>query len=101
MKIYFERSGGFSGSRIAATIDTNLLRSGERKQISDLLYSSKFFDLASKSQPLKVEGVDFFKYKITVDTEGHKQFSLEITDFSTPPELKPLINFMTERAQKV
>ena len=94
MKIYFERSGGFAGIRMSTEVDTHSLPPDEAHKIQGMIDNAKFFDLKeSSSQPPK-RAADYFKYKITVQTEEGTQNTIETNDINMPSELRPLINYL-------
>ena len=69
MKIHFERSGGFAGISISTTVDTHSLQPDEAQKIQGMIDNAKeFFDL-KKSSPPPRRAADYFKYKVTVQTE--------------------------------
>lgn len=97
-KIFFERSGGFAGIPISTTIDIYSLPPDEAHKIQGMIDNAKFFDLKeSSSQPPK-HAADYFKYKITVQTEEEEeegiQNTIETNDINMPSELRPLINYL-------
>jgi hypothetical protein len=98
MKIYFERSGGITGTHITLTIDTKLLPPEEVRKIQNILDDMDFFDLPSKYLPPK-QGADLYQYNITVDTEQRKH-SVEISSFPIPSELRPLIEYLSSKITK-
>lgn len=98
MKIYFERSGGITGSHITLTLDTKLLPPEEVRKIQNILDNSNFFYLPSKDQPPK-QGADLYQYNITVETEQCKH-SVEISRFPIPSELRPLIEYLSSKISK-
>jgi hypothetical protein len=102
MKIYFERSGGFAGIRMNTEIDIHSLPPDEAHKIQGMIDNAKeFFDLKeSSSQPPK-RAADYFKYKVTVQTEEEeKQNTIETNDITMPSNLRPLINYLIEKATK-
>jgi hypothetical protein len=66
-----------------------------------MIDSAKFFDLKeSSSQPPK-RAADYFKYKVTVQTEEEgKQNTIQTNDITMPSNLRPLINYLIEKATK-
>jgi hypothetical protein len=102
MKIYFERSGGFAGNikRPPVEVDTHSLPPDEANEIQGMIDNAKeFFDLKKSSPPPK-RAADFYKYKITIQTEEGKQNTIETNDITKPSELVPLINYLTEKSKK-
>ena len=101
MKIYFERSGGFAGISSSTEVDTHSLPPDEANKIQGMINNAKFFDLKeSSSQPPK-RAADYFKYKVTVQTEEEgKQNTIQTNDITMPSNLRPLINYLIEKATK-
>jgi hypothetical protein len=103
MKIYFERSGGIAGILMSTEVDTHSLPPDEAHKIQGMIDNAKFFDLKeSSSQPPK-RAADYFKYKVTVQTEeeeGEKQNTIQTNDITMPSDLRPLINYLIEKATK-
>jgi hypothetical protein len=102
MKIYFERSGGFAGISSSTVVDTHSLPPDEANKIQGMINNTKeFFDLKeSSSQPPK-RAADYFKYKVTIQTEEEgKQNTIQTNDITMPSNLRPLINYLIEKATK-
>ena len=99
-KIYFERSGGFAGISVSTMVDIHSLPPDEARKIQSMIDNAKeFFDLKeSSSQPPK-RAADYFKYKVTVETE-EKKYTIETNDITMPSELRPLISYLIERVKK-
>lgn len=98
-KIYFERSGGFSGISINTTVDMHSLPPDEADKIQGMIDNAKgFFYQPSKLSPAPTQAADYFKYKITVQTEEGEgegmQNTIETNDITMPSELRPLINYL-------
>lgn len=98
MKIYFERSGGFAGIRMSAFIDTMLLDRDEANKLQTIIENSLFFDLPTKTVEPKF-GADYFRYKITIETQD-KKHSIEVTDMTISPAIKPLIDILIDKARE-
>ena len=98
MKIYFERSGGFTGIRMAVTLDTDSLSQDEVRRIKEMVDAARFFDLPSGS-PSPKKGADYFQYKITTEVEGRKH-TVVISDVALQPTLRPLVDYLVNRARK-
>jgi hypothetical protein len=94
-KIYFERSGGFAGISSSAVVDIHSLPPDEAYKIRGMIDSAKgFFYQPSKLPPAPPQAADYFKYKITVQTEEGMQNTIETNDITIPSELRPLINYL-------
>jgi hypothetical protein len=100
MKIYFERSGGFAGLSSSTVVDTDSLSHDEAHKIQGMIDNAKGFFDSKKSSPPPKRAADFYKYKITVQTEQGMQNTIETNDITMPSELRPLINYLKEKAKK-
>jgi hypothetical protein len=101
MKIYFERSGGFAGFPISTTVDIHSLPPDEANKIQGMIDNAKgFFDSNVSSSPPPRRAADYYKYKITVQTEEGMQNTIETNDITMPSELRPLINYLKEKVKK-
>ena len=98
MKIHFERGGGFSGTHITATIDSEELTQDEGQELGELVNSSNFFELPPLMSSTK-RGADRFNYKLTVETEG-KRHSVLIDEGAVTPELRTLLQWLTAKAKE-
>jgi hypothetical protein len=95
-KILFERTGGFMGRKVSATIDLNDLSADQAELLDDLLDDADFFelpaDLTTPAMP------DAFTYNITVfSDEG--QHSVRVSDTTAPDNLRPLLDELSKQAR--
>ncbi len=96
MRIYFERSGGFAGMLVQATIDTRELPPEEADSLSQMVEDAGFFDL---STPLRSPGgADQFIYQVTIE-EGSRSHTIETGDGAAPASLRLLLRELTIRAR--
>ena len=93
MRIYFERSGGFMGRRIAGIVDTTSLSDDEAISLQEMVDTANFFALP-EHLPAAAGGADQFSYKLFVD-DGERRNLVEATDVSAPDELRPLLRRLT------
>ena len=97
MRIEFERSGGFAGLRLAATIEVDSLSVEEADELCRLVEEAGFFDL-----PTLIAGGDArpdqFTYKVTVETQG-RGHTVELENGEPPPALRPLLDRLTRVAR--
>ena len=97
-KIYFERSGGFAGISISTIVDIYSLPPEEAHKIQSMIENAKEFLYQPSKLPLPpVQGADYFKYKVTVETEQDK-YTTETNDITMPSELRPLISYLEKKA---
>lgn len=97
--IYFERSGGFAGITNTLEIQSDSLSQDEFDQISRLVKTSGFFDI-DESYTIKGNMPDQFHYKITIEHKDQRQ-TLELGDAVVPDSLRPLIQYLSQKARKV
>ncbi len=98
MKIVFERSGGLAGINDRVELDSSTMPPEEVKRAQDLIASSNFFDLPSKSLPPKRGSADYIHYKIMLQND-EREHKIDTNDITMPPELEPFINFLEEKIQ--
>jgi hypothetical protein len=101
MKIHFERSGGFAGNAPPTTFtaDSNSLSFDEKDRLRNIIDNAKFFDLPSET-PLPRRGADYFKYKITIESDDPKKsHTIETNDMTMPSELRPLVNYLKDKTK--
>jgi hypothetical protein len=97
MQIQFERSGGFAGMTVAATIDTDQLPAQEADELRALIDAAGFFNLPAKPAIASV-GADQFQYTISVKAEG-RQHTIQTGDASASEALQRLLRRLTALAR--
>src|SRR2546430_8943278 len=99
MKIYFERSGGFTGIPISMTIDIASLPSEEARIIQNLIEDSHFFELpTTPNKTSRAGAADYFQYQITIEDSTRKH-TVKSDDISIDPKLKLLVNLLVKNLQ--
>lgn len=98
MKVHFERTGGFAAFKLQASIDSESLPRSQAGKLSELLAKARFFELPSKLAAPS-PGADRFQYKLTVESESEVR-SVEASDGAIPPELRPLLDWLTRFVRK-
>src|SRR5512145_687451 len=93
MRIDFERTGGFSGMRLAATLDTATLPADQADTLHGLIAEAHFFDLPSQI-PAPPEAADQFHYHVTVEAEG-KRHTVDVGEGAASPALQALLQQLT------
>ena len=99
MRIEFERSGGFAGMRLRATVQTTALPAEEAREIEALVLAADFFNLPrvlSAPRP----GADMFCYEVSV-ADGERRHAVRADDAAVPPSLQPLLRRLTRMAARV
>jgi hypothetical protein len=97
MQVSYERTGGFAGMRMAASFDLDQLPEADAANLKALLHNAQFHKL-----PENLAGgpamPDQFTYKITV-TDGALKHTVTTGDASAPPELRPLLDALSQLAR--
>ncbi len=99
MKIYFERTGGFTGRSVSTEIDTNRIPPEQALSLLEKVDYSDFFCLPQtvSGGPESLFGADRLCYKVTVEVAGVKH-TVETSDESAPEELQPLLRELSQYA---
>jgi len=97
MRIDIERSGGFAGMLLRASIDTDTLPPEQAKELAPLLDAAHFFELPTITHSPSTRA-DQFRYKITIESEG-RTHTVETGDESAPSTLRPLLRRLTALAR--
>lgn len=104
MQLYFERSGGFMGLRLAAAVDTAELPAEEAEEWQQSIDAADFFNLppgpeGEGGEKLQAAGgADAFIYKLTVVT-AEREHTARYTDADMPEQLRPLMRRLTIMAR--
>jgi hypothetical protein len=88
MRIQFERTGGFTGMRLAIDVTESDLPEDEWQMLQAALQQAEFFQL-----PPKVTGSgqpDRFTYQVTVET-ATRSHTVELGEGEIPDNVQPLI----------
>jgi hypothetical protein len=91
MEVHFERSGGFAGRKISATI-----REPIAEELKRLIDAARFFELPQRGTT-RVRGADRFQYAITV-SDGPKKHEITVSEGTIPESLQPLIDYLSKAA---
>ena len=95
-KIFFERTGGFMGRKVSATIDLDDLPDEQAELLDDLLDEADFFELPDDLTKPAVP--DAFTYNITVFSDD-EQHSVRVSDATAPDDLRPLLDELSKQAR--
>ena len=99
MRILFERTGGFAGLKLKATLDAESLPPQQARRLRKLLEESRFFEL-----PLRLEGPvsrpDRFKYRLTVENNNCIH-TVQASEEAIPPTMRPLLDWLTATARQL
>jgi len=96
MRVHFERSGGFAGTRLAVDLEEASLPAEERAALRDLVGACDFFAL-----PPRIGGgatPDGFGYRVAVE-DGGRAHAVTAGDEGMPDGLCALVDFLVERAR--
>ncbi len=97
MKITFERSGGFAGIVLTATVDAETLRTNESIHLHQLMQAANFFNLPTTIAPTNSQP-DRFQYKVTAE-DGNRNHTVQVNESVVPDQLRPLLIWLTEVAR--
>ena len=97
MRINFERTGGFAGMRLSATIDTAALPADQASALQGAIDAAHFFDLPAQI-PAPPQVADQFHYHVTIEAEG-KRHTVDAGEASGSPALQELHQQLTSLAR--
>lgn len=95
-RIAFERSGGFAGVSVRTDVDIADLPAEEAEEYRSLLTG---LDLSALARPaLEAAGQpDRYQYDISIQ-QGDRTYQLSYGEANLPPQLRPLVDRLTQRA---
>jgi hypothetical protein len=96
-RIKYERTGGFTGMRIAADIAPAELPEDQARTLLDLLDDMDFDELPEHL--MSESGADQFTYAITVETEKWEH-TVVLGDSSAPEKMQELLQILNRLARK-
>jgi hypothetical protein len=99
MKVDYELTGGVTGMNRSVIVNTDSLPPNEAHQLKMLVSNSNFFDIPSKL-PSPPGARDLLNHTITIEVGEEKSHTIQTNDITMPPELRPLVEYLTEKAQK-
>lgn len=94
--IHFERSGGFAGITQTLELKSDTLSLEDQDHLRKLIDTSGFFDLEEEADSAMP---DQFIYKITIKS-SNKEKTVEIGDGKMPDNLRPLVDFLTDKMRR-
>lgn len=97
MIIHFERSGGFTGLSLQATINTQELRPEEQEQVKALVEQADFF--ATELGSFTTQGADRFNYTLIIE-DGERNRSVTLPEGALPPDWEPLVEYINALARQ-
>jgi hypothetical protein len=97
MRVRFERSGGFAGTKLACDVDDACLTPAERQELCDLVGQADFFALPA-SLGGEARGADRFTYRVSVE-DGARSRTVTAREEALPEGLVDLVEWLAERAR--
>lgn len=98
LHIEFERSGGFAGVTLRASIDSSKLPPKEAAELEALVKRANLPALAARSRESRADP-DRFQYALTVVCDDHTQ-QLRLGEREVTAELRPLLNRLLDLARR-
>ncbi|HET6418656.1 MAG TPA: protealysin inhibitor emfourin [Geobacteraceae bacterium] len=98
MRITFERTGGFAGITLSATLDTENLAADEANELLQCVERADFFNLPERIVSPSPRP-DRFQYKVNVQ-DGRGRHTITVSEDIMPADLKPLIQWLSEAARR-
>jgi hypothetical protein len=97
MRIRFQRTGGFAGTRLELDLDSSTLPPDEARKLEKLLKDARFFDLP---EHLRAErsGADRFEYRVTIES-AERSHTIQAGEGALPATLRPLLDFLARSAR--
>ena len=97
MRVLFERTGGFAGMRVTATIDTESLSQQEARELVEMVHSAGFYELPAVIAA-QAPGADRFNYKLTVKDEL-REHTVRVGESAVSEELETLLQRLNTLAR--
>ncbi len=99
MLIKFERTGGYAGMSISATINAADLPVDRAEELSRLIEKADFFNLPERIVS-PAPRPDRFQYKVKVQEKG-RTHTVTVSEEAMPANLGPLIKWLSASARPV
>lgn len=90
MKILLERSGGFAGLIMTATLDTAQLSPQELAEVQPCIAAANLFE---SPESFLSQQPDRFQYRFEV-TDGDRHHSITFGESAVPAHLRPLLDWL-------
>ena len=97
MRVRFERTGGFAGIRVDATIDTDDLPPEDARELEEMVSAAGFFDLPAVVAAL-APGADRFQYSLTVQHES-REHTVELGESAATGAMDTLLQRLSTLAR--
>ncbi len=99
MHILFERTGGFAGLTLKASLDAEALPPQQARRLRKLLQESRFFELPLRLDT-SVPRPDRFQYRLTIENNNCVH-TVQASEDAMPPEMRPLLDWLTATARQI
>jgi hypothetical protein len=103
VRVEVERSGGFAGLVTHSEADTANLPPPDADELRRLVADVDLAGLTGRTSaggPRTARGADRFQYDVTVQA-GSQTYQFTVYDGAIPPELQPLLSYVTRRRQDI
>lgn len=97
MRVHFERSGGFAGMRMQASLDTDSMPPEDARTLCDLVEAAGFFELPAAIG--EAAGADQYAFQITVTTDA-REHTVTTTGEPLPPAVQALVDWLSRAARR-
>jgi hypothetical protein len=97
VRVELERSGGFAGVTLRASLDTAELPAAEADAVRRLVDRADL-DALARRPPAPTRMPDRFQYDLTVTRDDRRQH-LSVGEAAVTPELRPLLDHLMRRAR--
>jgi hypothetical protein len=97
MYVKFERSGGYMGLPLRATLDSSSLQADQLDSLYRLLEETHFFELPEELDAA-CAGSDRFCYRVYVE-DGGRRHEIQASEEAVPDRLWPLLKWLTQQAR--
>ena len=96
MKIRFRQTGGFGGLVLGCDLETSALPPAEAQELTRLIKQANLEKIQTRRSE---KGRDLQIYEIAVENEITAKASFD--DMSMPANIRPLLDFLRQRARAV
>jgi len=97
-KIWFERTGGFTGIPVKVELDSDTLSIEEKTKIQQLIDESDFFHIQVIDTLLR-NLPDQFYYQLTIDDNNTKK-RITYSESTIPDSFRPLTTYLMQLLRK-
>ena len=98
MRIFFERSGGFSGITMKTAVDEKDLVPDEAQKLREMIEKADFFNSPGKIMSRSPQP-DRFQYELRLEEKG-RQHTVTMSEEALPAKLKPLVQWLMEKSRQ-